>query len=61
MQRIDPPLAAVEGQPVRELRRLGKRIVLACEQDLFLVIHLMVAGRLHWKAAGAKKAAGTKA
>src|SRR6185295_18536439 len=49
-----PPIAAVEGKRVREIRRLGKRIVLGLDDDLFLVIHLMIAGRLRWLAAGAK-------
>ncbi|HEX2569615.1 MAG TPA: DNA-formamidopyrimidine glycosylase family protein [Polyangia bacterium] len=44
-----PPLSAVSGKRVVALRRLGKRIVLGLEEELFLVIHLMVAGRLHWK------------
>src|SRR5262245_41751651 len=43
-----PPFATVEGKRVREVRRLGKRIVLELDDDLFLVIHLMVAGRLRW-------------
>ena len=43
-----PPIGAVEGKRVRELRRIGKRIVFALEDDLFLVLHLMIAGRLHW-------------
>ena len=43
-----PPLSAAEGRKVAGLRRLGKRIVLALEGDLFLVLHLMIAGRLHW-------------
>jgi formamidopyrimidine-DNA glycosylase len=45
-----PPLSAAEGKRVIQLRRIGKRIVLALEGELFLVIHLMVAGRLHWPA-----------
>jgi len=50
-----PPLRSVEGQIVRSVSRLGKRIVFAFDGDnLFLVLHLMIAGRLHWKAAGAK-------
>jgi formamidopyrimidine-DNA glycosylase len=49
-----PPLAEAEGQRVREVRRLGKRIVLALDADLFLVIHLMIAGRLRWLDAGGK-------
>src|SRR5262249_29303966 len=49
-----PPIASAEGKRVREVRRLGKRIVLALEDDLFLVIHLMIAGRLHWRDPAAK-------
>ena len=54
LRTVDPPPREAEGKRVAGLRRLGKRIVLAVEGDLFLVIHLMIAGRLHWKAAGAK-------
>jgi formamidopyrimidine-DNA glycosylase len=43
-----PPIGVVEGKRVRALRRLGKRIVFGLEDDLFLVLHLMIAGRLHW-------------
>ena len=49
-----PPLSAASGRTVVGLRRLGKRIVFALEGDLFLVLHLMIAGRLKWKAAGTK-------
>jgi formamidopyrimidine-DNA glycosylase len=49
-----PPLSAVEGRKVLGLERLGKRIVLALEGELFLVLHLMIAGRLHWLEGGAK-------
>jgi formamidopyrimidine-DNA glycosylase len=49
----DPPIAAVEGRVVTGVRRLGKRIVWVMEEDLFLVIHLMIAGRLRWKNVGA--------
>ena len=49
-----PPIAAVEGKRVRGVRRLGKRIVLALEEELFLVLHLMIAGRLRWLEKGAK-------
>lgn len=48
-----PPLAEAEGKTVRGTRRIGKRIVLELEDDLFLVIHLMIAGRIRWKAPGA--------
>src|SRR5271168_4314721 len=51
-----PPLADAEGRVVRELRRVGKRIAIGVEGDLWLVLHLMIAGRLHWRAAGAKLA-----
>lgn len=49
-----PPIETLHGRPVREVRRLGKRIVLGFDGALFLVIHLMIAGRLRWLAAGAK-------
>ena len=49
-----PPIASAEGKRVRDVRRLGKRIMLGLEDDLFLVIHLMIAGRLVWLDAGAK-------
>src|SRR2546423_4694874 len=45
-----PPIKSIEGKKVLELRRLGKRICLRFEGDLWLVLHLMIAGRLHWKA-----------
>jgi formamidopyrimidine-DNA glycosylase len=54
LRSVDPPLSAVAGTTVTGLRRLGKRLVIALDQDLFLVIHLMIAGRLHWKPAGAR-------
>ena len=49
-----PPIRSVEGKVVRSLRRIGKRIVFCFDDDLFLVLHLMIAGRLHWRAVGAK-------
>src|SRR3972149_10886620 len=52
LRSVDPPLGNAEGKKVQGTRRLGKRIVLALEEDLFLVLHLMIAGRLHWKDAG---------
>jgi formamidopyrimidine-DNA glycosylase len=54
VRSVDPPVFETEGKRVLDLRRLGKRIVLGLEQDLFLVLHLMVAGRLHWKEYGAR-------
>jgi formamidopyrimidine-DNA glycosylase len=53
LRSVAPPLAQFEGKTVTGLRRIGKRVVLAFEQDLFLVIHLMIAGRLRWRAARA--------
>jgi formamidopyrimidine-DNA glycosylase len=53
VRTTDPPISAVEGQTVRELRRIGKRIAIGLDPDLWLVLHLMIAGRLHWKARGA--------
>ena len=47
LRTATPPLQAVEGKPVRELRRIGKRIAIGFENDLWLVLHLMIAGRLH--------------
>ena len=54
LRTVDPPLASVEGRVMRELRHIGKRIAFGLEGDLWLVLHLMIAGRLHWKAASAK-------
>jgi formamidopyrimidine-DNA glycosylase len=53
LRSVEPPLAAAAGRRVAGVRRLGKRIVLALDGDLFLVLHLMVAGRLRWRPAGA--------
>src|SRR6266404_9174229 len=49
-----PPLSKAEGKKVIDLRRLGKRICIGLEDDLWLVLHLMIAGRLHWKKRGVK-------
>ncbi len=49
LRSVDPPLSATHGKRVVGLRRLGKRIVIALEDELFLVLHLMIAGRLHWR------------
>lgn len=54
LRTVEPPLAEANGRVVERLERLGKRIVLALEGDLFLVIHLMIAGRFRWAAAGGK-------
>src|SRR5712691_11839501 len=56
LRTTQPPLASVEGRIVRELRRIGKRVVVGVENDLWLVLHLMIAGRLHWRAPEAKLA-----
>jgi formamidopyrimidine-DNA glycosylase len=56
LRTVQPPLNSVEGKTVRELRRVGKRIAIGVEGDLWLVLHLMIAGRLHWKPHGAKLA-----
>ncbi|HEX4071535.1 MAG TPA: DNA-formamidopyrimidine glycosylase family protein [Planctomycetaceae bacterium] len=56
LRTFDPPLEAVSGTTVRELRRIGKRIAIGLEGDTWLVLHLMIAGRLHWKPRGARLA-----
>jgi len=54
LRTADPPLRAVEGKQVLKLRRIGKRIAMGLEGDLWLVLHLMIAGRLHWRERGVK-------
>ncbi len=54
LRSVTPPLSEAEGRNVTGLRRLGKRIVFALEDELFLVLHLMIAGRLRWRKRGAK-------
>src|SRR5512135_122286 len=54
LRSVDPPVREAEGRKVVAVRRLGKRIVLALEGGLFVVIHLMIAGRLRWRPPGAK-------
>jgi formamidopyrimidine-DNA glycosylase len=49
LRTLEPPLSAAEGRAVCELRRVGKRIALGVEGDIWLVLHLMIAGRLHWR------------
>ena len=56
LRSVSPPISEVEGRTVGELRRIGKRIAIGVEGDLWLVLHLMIAGRLHWKERGAKLA-----
>ena len=54
LRTVQPPVANTEGKVVRKLRRVGKRIAIGLEGDLWLVLHLMIAGRLHWRPRGAK-------
>ncbi len=56
LRTADPPLADVEARKVCDLRRIGKRIAIGIDGDLWLVIHLMIAGRLHWRPPNAKLA-----
>jgi formamidopyrimidine-DNA glycosylase len=56
LRTAQPPLASAEGGTVSELRRIGKRIAIGLESDLWLVLHLMIAGRLHWRPQNAKLA-----
>ena len=53
VRSVEPPIATAAGRRVIELRRVGKRIVIGLEPDLFLVLHLMIAGRLRWRPRGA--------
>lgn len=56
LRTAQPPLASAEGRRVREVRRIGKRIAIGLDGDLWLALHLMIAGRLHWRAPQAKLA-----
>jgi len=56
LRTAQPPVSATEGKTVRELRRIGKRIAIGVDGDLWLVLHLMIAGRLHWRPRDAKLA-----
>lgn len=60
LRSYDPPLTAFEGREVRGIRRIGKRLVFVFEDGLFLVLHLMIAGRLRWRRGGAKLGMGSK-
>ena len=60
LRTVDPPLERVTGQPVGSVGRIGKRLVLQFDRDLFLVFHLMIAGRLRWRAPGQKPGMGPK-
>jgi formamidopyrimidine-DNA glycosylase len=54
LRSVEPPLSEVESKTVQGVRRLGKRIIFCLKDEMFLVLHLMIAGRLHWKAQGAR-------
>src|SRR5581483_6545349 len=54
LRTVEPPISAAHGRVVRELRRVGKRIAIGVEDDVWLVLHLMIAGRLHWRKRGVK-------
>ncbi len=54
LRTAQPPVTDIEGRTVRELRRIGKRIAIGVDGNLWAVLHLMIAGRLHWRPAGAK-------
>ena len=54
LRSVDPPISAAHGKKVVGVRRMGKRIVLELEDELFLIIHLMIAGRLRWQPSGTK-------
>jgi formamidopyrimidine-DNA glycosylase len=54
LRTADPPLTEIGGKTVLDVRRIGKQLVLSLASDLFLGVHLMIAGRFHWRAAGAK-------
>jgi formamidopyrimidine-DNA glycosylase len=56
LRTVEPPVSQIEGRTVRRLRRIGKRIAIGVDGDLWLVLHLMIAGRLHWRPPGAKLA-----
>ncbi|HMB79714.1 MAG TPA: DNA-formamidopyrimidine glycosylase family protein [Vicinamibacterales bacterium] len=60
LRTVDPPIDTLSSQTVRSVRRIGKRLVLAFDDDLFLVIHLMIAGRLRWREPGKKAGMGPK-
>jgi formamidopyrimidine-DNA glycosylase len=60
LRSYDPPLEVFHGRVVQGVRRIGKRLVLAFDDELFLVLHLMIAGRLRWRRGGAKLGMGGK-
>jgi formamidopyrimidine-DNA glycosylase len=58
LRTADPPISAAAGKRVTAVRRVGKRVVLGLEEELFLALHLMIAGRLHWRGGGEKPGRG---
>lgn len=54
LRTVEPPVASAEGRQVREIRRIGKRIAIGMDNGVWLVLHLMIAGRLHWRKRGSK-------
>jgi formamidopyrimidine-DNA glycosylase len=54
LRTVQPPIAAIEGHTVRSLRRIGKRIAVEFDNGVWMVLHLMIAGRLHWRPVGPK-------
>lgn len=60
LRTFDPPVEACQGQTVTKIVRLGKRIAIGCDDDLYLILHLMIAGRLHWKPADQLKPSGSR-
>src|SRR5580698_7334778 len=54
LRTVQPEITSIDGHEIQELRRVGKRIAFGFDNDLWLVIHLMIAGRLHWKSAPPK-------
>ena len=60
LRSVDPPIDSINGRTITGVRRIGKRIVLDFGDDLFLVIHLMIAGRLRWRVPGQKPGMGPK-
>jgi len=60
LRSVDPPIHTIDGRTIVGLRRIGKRIVLDFDEDLFLILHLMIAGRLRWREPGKKPGMGPK-
>src|SRR4026208_2095408 len=60
LRSVDPPIDSVIGLTVRDILRSGKRIVVRLERDLFLVLHLMIAGRLRWREPNQKPGVGPR-